>query len=73
MNRALRAQEAGRYLADALGLPQPFSAQAMWQMGRSAVVPTVRIGRRVFFLTDRLDAYVRAGGSPVVARRVDDA
>lgn len=64
MNRGLRAEEAGRYLAEALGLDEPFSAQTMWQLSRSAVIPAVRIGRRIDFPTDLLDDFVRRGGSP---------
>ena len=63
MNRGLRAEEAGSYLAAALGLSEPIPKETMWRLARTSVVPTVRLGRLVYFLTDALDDFVRSGGS----------
>lgn len=60
--RALRACEAGVYLAGLLGLDEPFSAQQMWAMARSNAVPVVRIGRLIFWQTTALEAFVASGG-----------
>jgi hypothetical protein len=62
--RAYNAADAGKYLAERMGLPKPFDAQAMWRYGRQHEIPTLRIGRRVFFTTDALDRFVESGGSP---------
>lgn len=48
-HRALRAAEAGVYLAQLLGLATPISAAQMWQYAREGIIPVVRLGRRVWF------------------------
>ena len=63
-SRALLAWEAGEYLAHVLGRPSPFTAQQMWAWARADQIPAVRIGRRVYFRTESLDAFVESGGSP---------
>ena len=62
-NVALEAADAGIYMARILGRAVPYSAQQMWAMARQGQVPVVRIGRRVYFQTHALDAFIAAGGS----------
>lgn len=61
--RALQAKSAGEYLASVLGCWKPFSAQQMWAMARTNQIPSVRVGRRVIFLRDAIDAFASSGGT----------
>jgi hypothetical protein len=61
---ALKAAEAGAYLAKALGLPDSISEQSMWAYARSNTIPAVRIGRRIWFTTESLTRFIANGGSP---------
>lgn len=61
--RALRAKEAGEYLAQVIGLATPIPAQQMWRLARTGDLPTVRLGRTVWFQQHVLDA---AGRVPEV-------
>ena len=58
----MRAAEAGHYLARRLKLSSPISAQQMWSLARAGILPTIRLGRKVFFIPDELDRYLVAGG-----------
>lgn len=60
---ALRATEAGEYLAFLVGRLEPFTAQQMWAMARADVIPVVRVGRRIFWQSDTLTSFVSTGGS----------
>lgn len=62
-SKALKAAEAGGYLADALGLPQPISEQGMWAYARNEVIPAIRLGRRIWFLPRALDDFIAQGGT----------
>jgi hypothetical protein len=68
--KALRAAEAGAYLADRIGLPAAIAARQMWHYARTGVLPAVRLGRHVWFQTDALDAFgigafgTERGGTP---------
>lgn len=62
-SRALKAAEAGRYLADRLGRDHPFDEQAMWRFARRGDIDVVRIRRDVYFRTDLLDRFVSQGGT----------
>lgn len=61
--RALTAADAGKHLAELLGLGSPISRQRMWQLARAGRIPTVRLGRRVWFQLGALEALVRNGGT----------
>jgi hypothetical protein len=61
--RAMTAEQAGEHLAGRLGLPAPISAQQMWALARTAAIPCVRVGRRVWFQSSALDEFVRCGGT----------
>jgi len=61
---ALKAADAGRYLAKALGLPEAVSAQGMWTYARTNAIPCVRIGRRIWFRVQSLDEFIANGGTP---------
>jgi hypothetical protein len=63
LERALGARAAGEYLAQIIGCATSFSAQQMWALARTNQIPAVRIGRRVFFQRDALEALVSTGGS----------
>jgi hypothetical protein len=58
--RALRAKEAGVYLAQVIGLTTPVPAQQMWRLARTGDLPAVRLGRTVWFQQHVLDAVGRA-------------
>jgi hypothetical protein len=60
---ALKASEAGAYLANALGLPERISAQSMWTYARANAIPAIRIGRRVYFDTEKLREFLARGGT----------
>jgi hypothetical protein len=60
---ALEAREAGRYLAERLGLQEPISRFAMWKYARLGEIPHKRLSRHVWFLTDELDEFARRDGS----------
>lgn len=60
---ALEANEAGRYLAERLGLKEPISRFAMWKYARLGAIPHKRLGRHVWFMTDELDDFVRRDGA----------
>jgi hypothetical protein len=62
-NRALRVGEAGRLLADLLGREQAFSNQLVWRLVRKDQLPCVKIGRRMWFRSVDLKAFVERGGS----------
>jgi excisionase family DNA binding protein len=62
-NKALRVQEAGRLLADLLGLEQPLSNQLVWRLVRKHHLPCVRLGRRMWFRSADLKAFVERGGT----------
>ena len=61
--RALSAAQAGIRLAQLLGLDQPIPKQRMWQLARCESLPVVRLGRRVWFQSTTLDAFVGNGGT----------
>ena len=61
--KALRAADAGRYLAERLGIDRPFDEQTMWRLARRGDVPVVRVRRDVYFRTDALDRFVAEGGT----------
>ena len=61
-NRAMRAREAGLYLAALIGEERAFPATTMWRLARNNLVKTVRLGRLVYFRTVDLEACVAAGG-----------
>jgi hypothetical protein len=63
VNRAVRGAAAGRYLAELLGLSQPFTAAQFWRLARTNQIPVVRLGRSVYARTSDLDAFVSTGGS----------
>lgn len=63
MKRAISAAEAGKYLSTSLDLPRPISPQRMWHCARTGIIPVIRIGRRVWFNTEQLDAFIATGGS----------
>ena len=65
---ALCAEDAGRYLAERIGLAVPFSKHRMWQLARDNALPCLRVGRRVLFRTTVLDAFVACGGTIPGAR-----
>lgn len=60
--RALRAAEAGLYLAKLVGLAAPIPATKMWRLGRSNLIRTVRLGRLCYFRTSDLEQFVADGG-----------
>jgi hypothetical protein len=62
--RALKAEEAGEYLAKLLGLPHALSAQKMWRLARGREIPSVHLGREVWFQTDTLEAFSRGEHAP---------
>ncbi len=68
MNRALRAAEAGQYLAELSGVPKPFTAQKMWLLARRGHIRIFSDGRNVWFQEDALEEYVARGGSPRKSR-----
>jgi hypothetical protein len=55
--KSLRAQEAGTYLSQLLGLPNSLSAQSMWRLARLKKIPHKRIARQILFRTDWLERY----------------
>lgn len=55
-NGALKATQAGEYLARKMGIDTPFPTSYMWKLARENQVPVVRLGRRVWFRTDILDS-----------------
>lgn len=57
--RVMKARAAGEHLARALGLPVAFSEQQMWRYARLGLLPSVRIGRTVWFDIDAINAYIR--------------
>jgi hypothetical protein len=65
---AMNAMQAGQYLAEAMGLADPISAQRMWSLARAGAIPTVRLGRRVFFQSTVLDRFVSLGGTAIPVR-----
>jgi hypothetical protein len=62
---ALRAREAGEFLAELIGLPAPISAATMWRLSRLGRIPCTYLGSRRFFRREDLRAFVAAGGSTV--------
>jgi hypothetical protein len=69
--RALGAAEAGVYLAQLLGLATPISAAQMWRYAREGIIPVVRLGRRVWFQSAALHAFITSGGAASVSARGD--
>ena len=65
---ALPAEEAGAYLARRIGLDVPFTKHRMWQLARVGALPSLRVGRRVWFRTKALDSFVANGGTTREAR-----
>lgn len=61
-HRALRAEEAGRYLAERIGLSAAPSRQRMWRLARLKLIESFHLGRSVYFTTDSLDRLVVSGG-----------
>jgi hypothetical protein len=66
--KAMRAAEAGRYLAERLRLDRPFDAQTMWRFARRRDVPSFKLRRSVLFYSDALDRFVAEGGTPRAER-----
>lgn len=62
-NRAVRAEEAGKFLGKLVGLDRPIPAAIMWRLAREGVIPTVRLGRSVYFRTVDLEEFVTRGGA----------
>ena len=56
--RALRAKEAGEYLARLVGLPKPIPATTMWRFARLRRIKTIRCGRLHYFRTTELEQFV---------------
>jgi hypothetical protein len=65
---ALEAKEAGRYLAERLGLKKDISPFAMWKYARQGQIPHRRLGRHVWFLTDELDAFAHGSDADGLAQ-----
>jgi hypothetical protein len=63
IRRAMRAKRAGCYLAEQLGIDEPFDEHTMWRLARRGDIPVLRIRRGVYFLTDALDRFVAEGGT----------
>lgn len=61
--KAMTAPDAGVYVAALIGLSEPLSAQAIWRLARVEDLPSVRLGRRVYFRKDAVDRWIERGGS----------
>jgi hypothetical protein len=64
VEHALRAAEAGAYLAHLMTLPAPVPARKMWSLARLEAIPFIRLNRGLWFRPSDLRAFVAAGGTP---------
>jgi hypothetical protein len=71
LGRALRAKEAGSYLAHLIGRDCPFPATTMWRFARQNLVKTIRIGRLYYFRELDLREFVECGGCGIESHRRD--
>lgn len=69
--RALRAREAGEYLARLVGLPKPIPPTTMWRFARLRRIKTIRCGRLHYFRTTELEHFVAESLSDVPCKRED--
>jgi hypothetical protein len=60
---ALRAREAGKYLAQLVGIPEAFPPRKMWALARAEAVPVVRLNRDLWFRPADLRAFIAEGGT----------
>src|SRR3954464_5641413 len=58
--KALPADLAAQYLAQRFGLV--VSKQRVWHLARAGLLPCVRIGRKIWFQVEALNAFVHEGG-----------
>lgn len=68
--RAMRAEEAGKLLAELIGLDEPIPAATMWRYARQNLIKTIQLGRLRYFRTTDLREFVTTGGSGFDRRRV---
>lgn len=62
--KGLRILMTAKELADATGLP----LQRIWFAGRTGLLPSVRLGRRMFFGRAAVDEWIAQGGAREGAR-----
>lgn len=67
--RAMRAREAGEFLATLVGLDNPIPAETMWRYARQGIVKTIRLGRLCYFRTTDLEQFVANGGNYIEVSR----
>ena len=67
--RALRADEAGKFLADLIGRERPFPATTMWRLARQRIIKTIHVGRLYYYRTVDLEQFVADGGCGFENRR----
>ena len=60
---AMNAEEAGRFVAELLGLPQPLSKAYVWRLTRNGKIPYKRLGGRIWYRDTDLTEFVEQGGS----------
>ena len=60
--RAMRAREAGAFLAALVGLSEPVSAAKMWRYARLGRIKAIQMGRHRYFRTVDLEQFVTNGG-----------
>jgi hypothetical protein len=61
--RAMNAEEAGRFVAQLLGLPEPLSKEYVWRLTRRGAIPHKRLGGRLWYRDTDLAEFVEQGGS----------
>lgn len=61
--RAMNAEEAGRFVAGLLGLPEPLSKEHMWRLTRRNAIPHTRLGGRLWYRDTDLTQFVEQRGS----------
>ena len=61
--RAMNAEEAGRFVAELLGLPGPLSKEYVWRLTRQGKLPVKKLGGRLWYRDTDLTRFVEGGGS----------
>lgn len=60
---ALRARDAGEYLAKLVGIAMAFPPRKMWSLARAEAIPFVRVNRDLWFRPADLRSFVENGGT----------
>lgn len=69
---ALRARDAAQWLNERLRPTTPFSPRTLWRLTSRGQIPTLRVSRQCWYLTDQLELWIRAGGGKAHSTRSTD-